>query len=175
MSARMARREFGRLAVGVTAGAMLSAGAPAGRADAQAPVGTTRETVTLGAAQALIAAAIANAQEIGVPISVAVLDESGVLKAFARMEGSSLSSVELVQAKAFTAAAFRAPTHVLAERNQGDPSRLASLPNFPRVTLLAGGYPISSGGTVVGGLGVGGGSPQQDMQVAEAALASLGK
>jgi len=83
------------------------------------------------------------------------------------------ASVELVQAKAFTSAAFRIPTHVLAERNAADPTRVASLANFQNVTFLGGGYPISSGGVVVGGIGAGGGSAQQDMEVAEAALASL--
>jgi uncharacterized protein GlcG (DUF336 family) len=169
-------RGFTRVALGVAAGTVLSAGA--GRAthtaSAQTPISVPRESITLEAARALIDAAVAKAQEIGVPMAVAIVDESGVLKAFARMEGNSLASVELVQAKAFTAAAFRAPTHVLAERNLNDPTRVASLPNFERVTLLAGGYPIQSGGTVVGGIGAGGGSAQQDMQVAEAALAALG-
>jgi uncharacterized protein GlcG (DUF336 family) len=169
---------FDALRLGGAAAVALAAGAGlgAGSADAQAAkpeVSTARQTVTLAAAQALVAAAMAKAQEMGVPMSIAVVDESGVPKAFARMDGNSLASVELVQAKAYTAAAFRVPTHVLAERNAADPARLASLPNFPRVTFLGGGYPIMSGSTVVGGIGVGGGSAQQDMEVAEAALASL--
>ncbi|MCC6174009.1 MAG: heme-binding protein [Chloroflexi bacterium] len=175
MTDSISRRAFGRVAAGLAAGAMLAHGAaPASTAHAQTSISTTRDTITLDAAQVLIAAAIAKAQELGVPMAIAIVDESGVLKAFARMEGTSLASVDLVQAKAFTSAAFRAPTHVLAERNQNDPTRLASLPNFPRVTLLGGGYPIQSGTSIVGGIGVGGGSAQQDMAVAEAALAALG-
>ena len=175
MSDTVTRRDFGRVALGVAAGAVLAAGAGAAAAPAhaQTQVSAPRESVTLEAAHALIGAAVARAQEIGVPMAVAIVDESGVIKGFARMEGNGLASVELVQAKAFTSVAFRAPTHVLAERNQGDPSRVASLPNFERVTLLAGGYPIRSGNAIVGGIGVGGGSPQQDMEVAEAALAAL--
>jgi len=106
-------------------------------------------------------------------MAICIMDESGVLKAFARMDGNSLASIELVQAKAFTSAAFRTPTHILAERNAADPTRVASLPNFPNVTFLGGGYPISAGGAVVGGIGVGGGSAQQDQEVAEAALAAI--
>ncbi|CAA9213710.1 MAG: hypothetical protein AVDCRST_MAG77-85 [uncultured Chloroflexi bacterium] len=168
---------FGALRLAGAAGAALVTGAAlSGTAHGQTQrpeVAVAKQGVSLAAAQALIAAAEAKAREIGVPMAICIVDESGVLKAFARMDGNSLASVELVQAKAFTSAAFRAPTHILAERNAGDPTRVASLPNFPNVTFLGGGYPISSGGVVVGGIGVGGGSAQQDQEVAEAALASL--
>jgi uncharacterized protein GlcG (DUF336 family) len=95
------------------------------------------------------------------------------LKAFRRMDNqNSAGTVEAVPDKAYTAAAFRTPTHVFAERN-ADPAPLTSFPNLPRVTLLGGGYPIQAGDAVVGGIGVGGGRPQQDQQIAEAALAAL--
>lgn len=177
---RLSRRglaQAGTIGTAVVASALTGGPAPAqAQAQVQAqgvPISTTRPTITLPAAQALLAAAVARAQEIGVPMSVAVVDESGVLKAFARMEGNSLASVEIVQAKAFTAAAFRTPTHVLAERNQDDPVRIASLTDLPRVTLLGGGLPITHENGVIGGIGVGGGSPQQDIDVAEAALSAL--
>ena len=141
-------------------------GAPAGRQPRHG------QSVTLDA-PALVDAALARAQAIGVPMSVVVVDESGVLKAFARMDGNSQASVQLVQSKAFTANAFRAPTHVLAANNAADPTRVASIAAELNMTLLAGGYPIAAGGVVVGGIGVGGGSPQQDMEVAEAALTVL--
>jgi uncharacterized protein GlcG (DUF336 family) len=161
---------------GAAAAAAVAVGALSGRAGAQTArpdVAVTKQGVSLAGAQALVAAAMAKAQEMNLPIAVAVVDESGVLKAFARMDGNSLASVELVQAKAFTSAAFRTPTHVLAERNAADPTRVASLPNFERITFLGGGYPISAGGVVIGGIGVGGGSAQQDQEIAEAALASI--
>ncbi len=172
---RVSRR--GLMQAGIATATVLAIGAIGERVQEVAadspPVSTMRETVTYAAAQALIGAAMAKAQEIGVPMSVAIVDESGVLKAFARMDGNSLVSVELVQAKAFTAAAFRAPTHILADRNKDDPARLASLTNTPHLTLLGGGYPIMHGNIVVGGIGAGGGSPDQDRMVAEAALATL--
>ena len=172
---RLSRREA--LRTGAQAGlAALAVGAVAGNAEAQietGPLSTTRETITLVAAGALVAAAVAKAQEIGVPMAIAVVDESGVLKAFGRMDGAGPASVEIVQAKAFTAAAFRVPTSLLAERNQNNPAVLASFPNFQRVTLLPGGIPIRSGNAVIGGIGVGGGTGQQDIEVAEAALAAI--
>lgn len=170
--ARRVGRRHMLLAAGGAA-ALVGLTGTAQQASAQAPVSADRASVSLAAAETLIEAAIAKAQEIGVPMAIAILDESGILKAFARMDGTSLASVDIVQAKAYTAAAFRAPTHVLAERNQADPARLASLTSLPRVTLLGGGFPITQGSTVIGGIGVGGGSPQQDIEVAQAALAAL--
>jgi uncharacterized protein GlcG (DUF336 family) len=173
---RVGQTRLAALRMGGAAVVALAAGAFTGTAAAQTgrpDVAVTKQGVSLAGAQALVAAAIAKAQEMNVPIAVAVVDDSGILKAFARMEGNSLASVELVQAKAFTAAAFRVPTHVLAERNAGDPTRVASLPSFDRITLLGGGYPITTGGVALGGIGVGGGSAQQDQEIAEAALAAI--
>jgi uncharacterized protein GlcG (DUF336 family) len=62
---------------------------------------------------------------------------------------------------------------MLAESSAADPAFLASVSNIPNFTLIGGGYPIQDGDTVVGGIGVGGGSPDQDMEVAEAALAAV--
>ena len=175
---RLNRREA--LRTGAHAGlAALGVGAVARHAEAdddRSPtISTTRETITFAAARALIAAGVRKAREIGVPMSIAVVDESGVLKGFGRMDGAGPASVEIVQAKAFTAAAFRVPTQVLAERNQNNPAGLASFPNFQRVTLLGGGIPVRNGNVVIGGIGVGGGTVQQDIEVAEAALAALGE
>ena len=173
---RRRQTRFAALRLGGAAAGALAAAGLGGTVEAQTArpeVAVSKQGVSLAGAQALIAAAIAKAREMNVAMAVAVVDESGVLKAFARMEGNSLASVELVQAKAYTAAAFRAPTHVLAERNAGDPTRVASLPGFERVTLLGGGYPITANGVAVGGIGVGGGSAQQDQEVAESALAAI--
>lgn len=165
--------QAGAVVAGALAVGAMVAGDAAVAAAADGPTSATRETVTLAGAQALIAAAMAKAQEIAVPMAIVIVDESGVMKAFARMDGNGLASVDIVQQKAYTAAAFRAPTHVLAQRNGTDPIRLASFTNLPRVTFLGGGYPISKNNVVIGGIGVGGGTPEQDMQVAEAALATF--
>jgi uncharacterized protein GlcG (DUF336 family) len=176
---RISRRDA--LRIGTQAGLGLAVASAAGTTaeaqtgDSPLAISITRETITFAAATALIAAAVARANAIGVPMAIAVVDESGVLKAFGRMDGrNSSGTVEIVDAKAFTAATFGVPTHVLAERNRADLTRVASLPDLTRVTLLGGGYAIRSGATVIGGIGVGGGTVQQDMDVAEAALRALG-
>ena len=166
------------LRIGGAAGVAVAAGALRPAAAAQTPaaegaVSVAKRTVALAAAERMLAAAQAEAERIGVPVAVAVVDEVGLLKAFHRMDGVGAVPVDIAQMKAYTGAMFRAPTHELAERNLDNPARLHSLPNVPGVTLLAGGYPVRDGEAVVGGIGVSGATPEQDMQIAEAALAAL--
>ena len=143
-------------------------------AAAQAPPLTVqRPSVTLEAAQAMIEAAEAKAREIGVPMVIVVVDESGILKAFGRMDGAILLSVGIAQDKAYTAAAFGAPTHALYDALKDQPAILASVGTIPRFTMIGGGYPIMQGTVVAGGIGVSGGSAEQDMVVAQAGLAAL--
>jgi uncharacterized protein GlcG (DUF336 family) len=130
--------------------------------------------ITLDTARRLIEAGEQKSMEIGVPMAIAIVDSIGLLKAFHRMDGiDRLVGIDLVQAKAYTSASFRAPTHVLAENAAGDAAFLSSLVNIPGFTLIGGGYPIMDGDTVIGGIGAGGGTPEQDMEVAEAALMAL--
>ena len=97
-----------------------------------------------------------------------VVDQDGDEIASQRMDGNSPASVTLVPAKARTAAAFRAPTADLATRTT-DQARIASFIGAG-FSLLPGGRPIAVNGAVVGALGVGGGSPEQDDEVSRAAL-----
>jgi uncharacterized protein GlcG (DUF336 family) len=171
------RREAMHIGAGglaLAAGAALAHTAAAQTPVAEGAVSRTRQTVTLAAAERMIAAAQAKADELGVAVVIAVVDETGLLKALHRMDGvSSPGPLDVGQMKAYTAAAFRTPTDQLAENNLENPARMASLPNVPRVTLLAGGFPITDGDAVVGGIGISGASPDQDMQIGEAALAAL--
>jgi uncharacterized protein GlcG (DUF336 family) len=132
----------------------------------------TKSSITAEAAQEAIRAAEAKAREIGVPMVIAVVDESGVLKAFSRMDGAPLLSVQLAQDKAYTAAAYGIATNVWFDFIKGDPPLLHGIVNTPRLVVFGGGYPIELGG-VVGGIGVSGGHYEQDMVVAQAGLAAL--
>jgi uncharacterized protein GlcG (DUF336 family) len=164
------------LLVGISLGLALVTGSTGRTHPAAAqpvPLTVQRPSVTLGAAQALIEAAEAAAQQIGVPMVIVVVDESGVMKAFARMDGAFLLSVGIAYDKAYTAAAFGSPTHALYEVLKDQPAILASVGNIAHGTLIGGGYPIMAGGAVAGAIGVSGGSAEQDMQVAEAALAAV--
>jgi uncharacterized protein GlcG (DUF336 family) len=126
-------------------------------------------------AQRMIAAAEAKAAELGVPMVIAVCDESGVLKAFSRMDGAALLSVQIAQDKAYTAIGFGMPTDGWHEFIKDDPP-LASgaVGGIDRLVIFGGGYPIRVEERIVGGIGVSGGHYTQDMEVAQAGLAVLG-
>lgn len=135
----------------------------------------SRNSVTQEAADTLLASATAMAIEIGVPMVIAVVDESGILKAFRKMDGAPILSVEIAKDKAYTAVAFGMPTHRWFDFIKNDPPLLHGIVKAPRLVVFGGGYPVAVDGQIVGGIGVSGGHYEQDMKVAEAALAALQK
>lgn len=125
-------------------------------------------------ANTLIAGAVKRAQEIGVPMCIAVTDESGNLIAFERMDGGKIHSITLAQDKAFTAASARKGTHEYNEACiPGGDNHLFGIHTGlgGRLCIVGGGYPISVNGEVVGGIGVSSGAPSQDMSCAQAGIA----
>jgi uncharacterized protein GlcG (DUF336 family) len=145
----------------------------ASRDDASSKGDAVRPTITLAEAQKLLEAAEAKANEINVPMYVVIVDESGRQAASIRMDRTPLAALTLVPPKAFTAVSFRTPTHVLAQSAAADPVRVASFLASGEFTLLGGGFPIVRSGAVIGAIGVGGGTPDQDVVVGQAALTAL--
>ncbi len=133
----------------------------------------SRQTITKEAAMKLIAAAEKKAEELKKPMVIAVCDESGNLKAFSRMDGAPLLSVQIAQDKAYTAISFGVATHQWFDFIKNDPPLLAGIVHTPRLIVFGGGYPIKVDGQLVGGIGVSGGHWKEDMQCAEAALQTL--
>jgi uncharacterized protein GlcG (DUF336 family) len=130
--------------------------------------------VTLEAARKVIRAGEEKAAAIGQPMNIAVVDAGANLVAFERMEGAWLGSINISINKAFTARAFDIETKALGENSQsGDQFFGIHASNHGRVMIFAGGVPLKSGGQVVGGVGVSGGSGKQDQAVAEAAAAAF--
>ncbi|RYE34775.1 MAG: heme-binding protein [Hyphomicrobiales bacterium] len=132
----------------------------------------------IGAAEAdiLIEAAAAEAEAIGVPQNIAVVDGAGHLVAFRRMDGAKFMAIEIAINKAFTAAGARRPTAALWEAAQpGAPGFGVNTQHQGRVTILAGGLPLAlpDSGDVVGAIGVSSGSTAQDAAVAEAGLTAF--
>lgn len=122
-------------------------------------------------ARLLIEGAAAKARDIGVPMCIAVTDESGNLLAFERMDGGKVTSITVAQDKAFTAAAARKATH---EYNQACvPGNLVfgiHTSMGGRLCVVGGGLPVVVDGEVVGGIGLSSGTPQQDMDCAQAGI-----
>lgn len=132
----------------------------------------TVKRLSLDDAERLIAGAVDRAGKIGVPMCVAVVDEGGHPIAFVRMNGGKILSTRLAEDKAFTAAVSRRGTHEYNERSQ--PGNLVfgiHTAYQGRFCIVGGGLPVLDGDDVVGGIGVSGGAPEQDMDCAAAGLA----
>lgn len=125
-------------------------------------------------ARTLIEGAAAKAIEIGVPMCIAVTDESGNLVAFQRMDGGKVSSVTVAQNKAFTASAGRKATHEYNEACVPGNLLFGIHTSFDgRFSVVGGGLPIIIDGEVVGGIGLSSGTPQQDRSCAQAGIDHL--
>jgi uncharacterized protein GlcG (DUF336 family) len=134
-----------------------------------------KASVSIELAHRMIQAAEAKARELGKSFVIAVVDESGVLKAFSRMDGAPLLSVQVAQDKAYTAAGFGLSTDGWYEFIKNDPPlATGATTGIDRLVVFGGGYPIRIGDRVVGGIGVSGGHYTEDMEVAQAGLAVLG-
>ena len=125
--------------------------------------------LTSEGAMKLLHAAVAKAGEMGVPQCISIVDAGGHLLAFARMDGAFSQSIDTSLMKAKTAASYGRPT---GDIGAGIDIKLAIATRGRRINL-PGGLPIIVDGHVVGGIGVGSGTGEQDRQVANAALAAL--
>ncbi len=135
--------------------------------------GVAQACISSLAAHAAVAAAVAEAERLGIRINVAVTDPAGILMAFLRMPGAFVHSVDLAVDKAFTAASFGFPTAQWHEVLAGDERLAQGLSLRPRLVMIGGGLPVDEGGQRLGGIGVSGGSAEQDVLCAQAGLAAL--
>lgn len=130
--------------------------------------------VDLEAALRVIDAAKKKAQEIKVPMDIAVVDEGNNLVAFQRMDGAWLGSINIAMNKAYTARSFNMETRELAPLCQpGQPLFGIHVSNEGKLIIFAGGIPLKNAETVVGAIGVSGGTIEQDQEVAEAGAAAF--
>jgi uncharacterized protein GlcG (DUF336 family) len=125
--------------------------------------------LTFEGAQKLLAAAIAKAREMNVPQCICVVDAGGHLLTMGRMDGAFALSIETALRKARTAAAYGIPTGGIAQALE---IKLAIGTDGQRINLL-GGLPVIVDGHVIGGIGVGSGTGEQDREVAAAALGAI--
>ena len=133
-----------------------------------------QRVISAEAANAAVLAAVARAGELGIRINVAAVDSGGTLAAFLRMPGAFLHSVDIAIDKAYTAAGFGFATSQWAGILKGDEALRLGMPVRPRNVVFGGGLPLREGGVLIGGIGVSGGSAEQDEDCARAAIAALG-
>jgi glc operon protein GlcG len=125
----------------------------------------------------ILQAAVKKVQEMGIPMSIAVVDEGGHLLGFARTDEGKLHNIRIAQAKARAAASNRLPTGKISSSGQPVNDHMAiALPlaaGTDMYVTFAGGLPILVNGSCVGGVGVSGGTGEQDAEVARAGIAAL--
>jgi glc operon protein GlcG len=122
-----------------------------------------KKVLTLEGARRVAAAAEADARRRGLPVVVAVVDDSGELLLVERLDGTQVGSIKVGIGKARTAAHFRRPTRFFEEQVRNGRIVTLALEDF---TPLQGGVPILAGGQFVGAVGVSGDSPQVDEEIA---------
>jgi uncharacterized protein GlcG (DUF336 family) len=131
----------------------------------------TIRRLSLEDARLLIAGARAKAEEISVPMCIAICDESGQLIAFERMDGGKITSTIIAQDKAYTAAGAKRTTESYGVASQpGSPAYGINSAIGGRLVIVAGGLPVLFEGEVVGGIGLSSGTPAQDSECAQAGI-----
>lgn len=124
----------------------------------------------LNDARTLTEGTIIHAQKIGVPMCIAITDESGPLIAFERMEGGKVTSTTIAIDKALTAAARKATHDYGTSCQPGEPAYGINSAIGGRLMVVAGGLPVIYDDAVVGGIGISSGTPVQDLAVAQAGI-----
>jgi ATP:cob(I)alamin adenosyltransferase len=132
-----------------------------------------RTTLMLKDCDRMVEAGIMRAEEIGVPMVLAVVNASGNTIELRRMDDALEVSVTLAPHKAYTAATVRMPTQQLAELSQPGQPLYGIDMNIPNLTLVGGGLPLKVGDKFIGAVGVSGGSVEDDIDVAQAMVAAL--
>lgn len=133
-----------------------------------------QRVIDVDAASEAVRAAVALAVSLGIRINVAVVDPGGTLAAFLRMPGAPLHSVDIAIDKAYTAVSFGLATsqwHAVLQ--QHSVAVREGIVLRPRFVAFGGGLPVVAAGQRIGGIGVSGGSEQQDEDCAQAGLAAI--
>ena len=133
-------------------------------------------SLTLAEAKQMLAAAEAKAASLQIPYNIAVVDSGGHLLAFVRQDGALIGSIDLAINKAVTARVFDKSTAVLSALAQpGQPLFGIHQSNSGKVVIFGGGVPVVIDRIIVGAVGTSAGTVEQDIAVAEAAIAALSK
>ena len=132
------------------------------------------ESLTLADAKLMVAAGEAKANSLGIAYNIAVVDAGGNLIAFVRQDEALIGSIDLAINKAVTARFFDKTTAQLWEMAQpGKPLYGIQHSNSEKVVIFGGGIPVVVGDRIVGAVGTSAGTVEQDIAVAEAAIAAL--
>ncbi len=115
----------------------------------------------------LCAAEREKSKEVGIDISFAIYDENGLPRVYRRYGEALVLSITLVPGKAYTSAVTQCKTKDVADCAAEGASLMGIQTNDPKITFVAGGYPLFVDGKIAGGIGIGGGTEEQDCRIAE--------
>ena len=133
-----------------------------------------QQTLTYAGARLAVDAAQTRALALGVPVNIAVVDLAGGMLAFARLDGAPLLSGSIAQDKAYTVAAFNGvPTDAWFGLIEAEPALREGIVHRDRLVIFGGGVPVTADGTLVGAVGVSGGTAEQDREIAEAGAGAV--
>ncbi|MGK9172841.1 two-domain cob(I)yrinic acid a,c-diamide adenosyltransferase PduO [Yokenella regensburgei] len=122
----------------------------------------------------VVKAAMTRAAELHIPVVVSVVDANGIAMLTWRMPDALLVSNDLAPKKAWTAVAMKSPTHELSDAVQPGCALYGLETHMDgKVVTFGGGFPLWRDGNIIGGLGISGGSVEQDMDIAQTALAAI--
>jgi uncharacterized protein GlcG (DUF336 family) len=135
-------------------------------------------SLTLDAADAIVDAALKHAQSAGKAVSVAVVDAGGFVVSVRRADGARPLTPDIARAKAYTAAVMQRPGKMLKKWQETQPVFFSQLSQLPGAALpimaTEGSVTIKKDGEIIGGLGIAGGTAEEDQRIADEVLESLG-
>lgn len=132
-------------------------------------------SLLLKTAERLIAASEAKAKELGCNVTTCVVDNAGFIVQTRRMDGTRPLTTYIAHSKAYTAAIMKRPAKDLIHWAEGEPVYFNSVAQMGHVAIVAtfGGMPVRPAQDIIGGIGVSGGTPEQDQACCEAALVAI--
>lgn len=138
-------------------------------------ISRSQNVISLEGARRAIAGSVAKAEELGVPVTIAVADAGGNIVSFDRMDGAALMSASIAQDKAVSVVSFKGlPTHAWTDLFAGDHESVGKgIPLRPGLVIFGGGIPVVADGELIGAVGVSGGSSEEDRAIAEAGAAAV--
>lgn len=118
-------------------------------------------------AEYIVGECIKRAEAVGMPpMVICVVDDAGNIIVMERMDGALLASIKIAQDKAYTSVALKMPTHELYDLARPD-GELYGINNIAGLLTFGGGFPLKIGNIMVGGIGVSGGTVNEDMEIAK--------
>jgi uncharacterized protein GlcG (DUF336 family) len=129
-----------------------------------------KKSITMNMSDLMIDAVVKRATQLGIQVNTAIVDDAGHLVNFKRMDSAPILCIDIAVNKAYTAVSFGVPTHEWYPLISKEPPLREGIVHTPRLVIFGGGFPIKIEKEVIGGIGVSGGSTEEDIACCLAAI-----